>query len=67
MLNHFNKHFIEKRDNINTDKDLHVGNKAQITANVKANNATIAGQIQGSIKIKGHLDLKSTANIEGDR
>lgn len=52
--------------NIKTDNDLYVGEKAVITADVKAKNAKISGKIVGNIKIENYLEITSTANILGD-
>lgn len=51
---------------LSTDKDITVGTKAEITADVKATNATIAGTVKGKISVSGHLTLASTAKITGD-
>lgn len=51
---------------VTTDKDLFVGGEAKISANVKAQNATIAGEVKGKIDLTGKLTLKPTAKIEGD-
>ena len=39
---------------------------SKIAADVMAGNAVIGGEIQGNIKIVGHLILQSTARISGD-
>ncbi len=49
-----------------TDKDLFVGSEAKISADVKAQNATIAGNVKGKIELSGNLTLKPSAVIEGD-
>lgn len=51
---------------LKTDKHLHVGEKAQIVAEVHAASAVIAGSVNGNIKVSGALTLKSSANVEGD-
>jgi cytoskeletal protein CcmA (bactofilin family) len=51
---------------LTTDKDVTIGEGAQIQANVSAQNATIAGTINGSVTIHGHLTIKATAKISGD-
>lgn len=51
---------------VETSGMLQVGSKAVITANVKAESATIAGKIKGNITIINQLELASTAEIEGD-
>lgn len=51
---------------INTTQNVQVGPNAKITAEVKAGNAVIAGEINGNMHIAGSLILLSTANIKGD-
>lgn len=51
---------------VNTSQNLLVGTKAKITANVEANEAKIAGEITGNIKVKGYLEISGTAKISGD-
>jgi len=51
---------------VSTDKDVLVGEKAVIVADVRAQNATIAGQVKGSIQISGHLTLRPSAKVQGD-
>lgn len=51
---------------LRTSKNLRVGPKSRIFANVSADNALVAGEVQGNIKINGKLELTSTAKIFGD-
>lgn len=51
---------------VKTDKDLSIGVKAEITANIKAQNAIISGNVKGRITIAQHIELTATANVEGD-
>ncbi len=51
---------------IATERDLTVGEQAKITANVVANNAMIAGEMRGNLKISERLELSSTARVYGD-
>jgi cytoskeletal protein CcmA (bactofilin family) len=51
---------------VKTSQSVYVGQGAVITADVLAGNAVIGGEIQGNIKITGHLVLQSTAKISGD-
>ena len=51
---------------LKTDKDLTVGAGAKISANVTAANAKISGEVKGTVKIKGKLELTETAKIFGD-
>ena len=51
---------------LKTEKNLTVGSKAVINADIVANNAEISGQITGSLTIKGQLTLSATSQITGD-
>jgi len=51
---------------LSSDKDITIGSEAEVTADIKANNATIAGVVKGTISVTGHLTLESTAKISGD-
>ncbi len=49
-----------------TSKHLTVERGAKIIANVRAGSATISGEVKGNMKIKGALELTSTAKVTGD-
>ncbi len=49
-----------------TKANLLVGEKAEITANIKAANAKVAGYIKGNLEIAGKLELNATSKIDGD-
>jgi len=51
---------------LHTDRDLRVGERAKISANVSAANATIAGEIHGNLVVSERLELESTAHVFGD-
>ncbi len=51
---------------IKTLKNLRVGSKSKIYANVTAENALVSGEIQGNIKVRGKLELTPTAKVFGD-
>ncbi|KKQ79991.1 MAG: hypothetical protein UT02_C0018G0005 [Parcubacteria group bacterium GW2011_GWC2_38_7] len=51
---------------LKTEKQLRVGEKAKVVADVKAQEAFIAGVIQGNITVGGRLELASTARVTGD-
>lgn len=51
---------------ITTKRDLRVGSEAEITANIEATNAWIAGTVNGNLKIKEALELAPTSKINGD-
>ena len=49
-----------------TLKDLVVGEKAKILADVTASNALVTGEIRGNITIENQLELRATARVWGD-
>lgn len=51
---------------VKTKQDLVVGKDAEITANVTARNAVIAGTLHGNLKVIEALELASTARVFGD-
>lgn len=51
---------------VKTSQSVYVGEGARIAADVLAGNAIIGGEVQGNLKIAGHLILLATANITGD-
>lgn len=51
---------------VKTSQSVYVGEGARIAADVLAGNAIIGGDVQGNLKIAGHLILLATANITGD-
>jgi cytoskeletal protein CcmA (bactofilin family) len=51
---------------VKTNQSLLVGNKAKITANIKAKTATIGGEVSGDIEVKGYLEVLSSAKIFGN-
>ncbi len=51
---------------LTTDKDVTVGSGAQIMANISAMNASVAGTVNGSLMISGHLIIQGSAKITGD-
>jgi len=52
--------------NLKTGSSLYVGDKAKVTANIEAKEATIGGEVVGNIKVKGYLEIGATAKITGD-
>lgn len=52
--------------NVKTSRLLTVEPGAKITANVKASNAVISGEIKGNVRVLERLDLTETARISGD-
>src|SRR5579864_3527280 len=51
---------------VKTSQSVFVIPGAKIAADVLAGNAVIGGEVQGNLKIGGHLVLQSTAKIMGD-
>ncbi|TSC56500.1 MAG: hypothetical protein G01um101418_293 [Parcubacteria group bacterium Gr01-1014_18] len=51
---------------ISTDNDIKIEKGSKINANIKANSASIAGEIVGNLEIKNRLDLQSSSHITGD-
>jgi cytoskeletal protein CcmA (bactofilin family) len=51
---------------LTTAKDLRVGERAHISADVHASNANIAGEISGNLNVAERLELEPTARISGD-
>lgn len=51
---------------LRTERDLRVGERARIAANVAAANAVVAGEIRGNVTISERLELEPTAKVYGD-
>jgi cytoskeletal protein CcmA (bactofilin family) len=51
---------------LRTDKNLKVGERASITADVAAQNATVAGEVRGNVTVAERLELEPTARVMGD-
>jgi cytoskeletal protein CcmA (bactofilin family) len=51
---------------VKTSKDLFVGNKAIIKAEIEAKNAKIGGNITGNLKINNYTEITSQAKIFGN-
>ena len=52
--------------NVSTSRKLTVEEGAKISANVKAEEAVVAGEISGNVKVKERIDLLSSARVAGD-
>lgn len=52
--------------NVKVGQRLVIGGTGKILGNIEADSATIAGHIKGNITVKNVLDLKPTAQIDGD-
>lgn len=51
---------------VRTSQSVAIGESAQLTADLQAGNAIIAGEVQGNLKVSGTLILQGTARINGD-
>lgn len=51
---------------LRTERDLRVGERARIIADVFAANAIVAGEIRGNLSVGERLELESTARVHGD-
>lgn len=51
---------------LKTERDLRVGQKARIAADVSAANANVAGEVHGNLNVSERLELEPTAKIFGD-
>ncbi len=51
---------------LKTERDLRVGERARISADVAAANATVAGEVRGNLIVSERLELEATARIFGD-
>ena len=51
---------------VKTIRHLRVEEGATVVASVEAESAEVAGSIKGNVKVKGTLELTSTAKIKGD-
>jgi cytoskeletal protein CcmA (bactofilin family) len=51
---------------ISTSGNITIGVNAQITANIQAANATIAGSLKGNVKADGEATILETGHVEGD-
>lgn len=51
---------------LKTERDLRVGERARISADVHAANAVVAGEIKGNLVVGERLELEPTAKVYGD-
>jgi cytoskeletal protein CcmA (bactofilin family) len=51
---------------ISTSGNVTIGVNAQIQANIRATNVTIAGSLKGNIAASGEASLLETGHVEGD-
>ena len=59
---------VEGRINgeIKVQGDLIIGEKGQVTANIKARDVTVAGIIRGDLDLEGTLEITSSGQVQGD-
>lgn len=51
---------------VKTNNNLHVGERAKISASINAKDAFVAGEIQGNVKVREKLELAPTSRVYGD-
>lgn len=51
---------------LRTERDLRVGERARISADVSAANAVVAGEVRGNLNVGERLELEPTARVFGD-
>lgn len=51
---------------ITAEGDVIVATEADVTADIKAKNVTIAGKYSGNVTASGTLEMSSTARVEGN-
>jgi cytoskeletal protein CcmA (bactofilin family) len=51
---------------LRTERNLRVGERASISADVEAASATVAGEVHGNLAVSERLELEPTARIHGD-
>lgn len=51
---------------LKTSKNIFIGDKAKITANIEAEQARVGGEVRGNIKVSGSLLIVSSAKINGN-
>ncbi len=51
---------------VKTSQGVYINQGAKISADILASNAIVGGEVQGNLKIGGHLILENTAKIVGD-
>lgn len=51
---------------IKTTKDLRIGDRAKVKADVDAANIIIAGEVHGNVKAGGRLELSASAKVFGN-
>lgn len=56
----------EVTGSVKTDQTLRIGEKAKVTAEVRAKEAFVSGKVNGNIIVEGKLELNESAEVNGD-
>ncbi len=51
---------------LETESDLHLREGGLIEADIKAHNASIAGEVKGNFEVEDKIELASSAQVSGD-
>lgn len=51
---------------ISTDRDIVIGDSATVKANMKGDNVTVGGRIEGNINAEGKLSITENGKVFGD-
>ncbi len=51
---------------IKTARNLKIGSKSKVFADISCENALIAGEVQGNLKVNNKLDMTASAKVYGD-
>ena len=51
---------------VHTEKDVTIGDSATIKADVKGDNVTVGGRVEGNVKAGGKLNITETGKVFGD-
>jgi len=51
---------------INTERDVTIGDSATIKANIAGDNVTVGGRVEGNVKAAGKLSITETGKVFGD-
>lgn len=54
------------KGDVKTASNIFIGDNAKVTANIDAKTARAGGEVNGNMKIKGHLEIVASAKIHGD-
>lgn len=51
---------------ITSEGDIAIGEGAKVTADIEAENVTVAGEVIGNVKCRGRFELLTTGKVTGD-